>query len=211
LTRDKAAIIAWSTALLDPAETRAAEAMVVGRAGSLTPAALRAAIKLAVVQVNPEKAKQRREQMAQRTRVERWTEDSGNAGLAGRELPTAEVLAADQRVTAWAKELRKAGLEAGMDALRARAYLDILLGIDSRPLGRRPDGTRGQDGDGGTGGGGSGGRPLNPGPGGSSPHEVSAPVPGGAPTGVIRPGFVGRVTPIIPEATLLDRPTGLGR
>jgi hypothetical protein len=34
--------------------------------------------------------------------VERWAQDSGNAALAGRELPPAEVLAADQRVTAWA-------------------------------------------------------------------------------------------------------------
>src|SRR5580704_14872208 len=66
---------------------------------------------------------------------ERWAEDSGNAGLAGRELPPAQVLAADQRVSAWAKELRKAGLDGDMDVLRARAYLDILLGMDSRPLG----------------------------------------------------------------------------
>jgi hypothetical protein len=31
-------------------------------------------------------------------RVERWAEDSGNAALAGRELPPGEVLAADQLV-----------------------------------------------------------------------------------------------------------------
>ena len=74
--------------------------------------------------------------------MERWAEASGNAGLAGRELPPAQVLAADQRVTAWAKELRKAGVDGGMDALRARAYLDILLGMDSRPLGSRTDATR---------------------------------------------------------------------
>jgi hypothetical protein len=43
------------------------------------------------------------------------------------------VLAADQRVTAWAEELRKAGLEGSIDQLRARAYMDILLGVDSRP------------------------------------------------------------------------------
>ena len=55
-----------------------------------------------------------------KTRVERWAEASGNAGLAGRELPPAQVLAADQRVTAWATELRKAGLDGGMDALRPR-------------------------------------------------------------------------------------------
>ncbi|HEX5290393.1 MAG TPA: hypothetical protein VFX25_16145, partial [Streptosporangiaceae bacterium] len=49
-----------------------------------------------------------------------------------------EVLAADQRITAWARELRKAGLEGGMDVLRARAFLDLLLGKDSRPRRPRP-------------------------------------------------------------------------
>jgi hypothetical protein len=138
----KAAIIASATAQLDPAEARAAEAKVLDRAGTLTPPALRAAIQRAVMQVAPNKAKQRREHEAKKTRVERWAEASGNAGLAGRELPPAQVLAADQRVTAWAKELRKAGVEGGMDVLRARAYLDILLGMDSRLLGTKPDETR---------------------------------------------------------------------
>ena len=50
-----------------------------------------------------------------------------------RELPPAEALAADQRITAWARELKKAGLDGSMDELRARAYLDILLDKDSRP------------------------------------------------------------------------------
>jgi len=43
------------------------------------------------------------------------------------------VLACDQRITAWAGELKKAGLEGGMDELRARAFLDLVLGKDSRP------------------------------------------------------------------------------
>jgi hypothetical protein len=199
LNRDKAAIIAAATALLDPAEARAAEAIVLDRAGSLTPGALRAAIKLAVVQVNPDQAKKRREHMAKRTRVERWSEDSGNAGLAGRELPPAEVLAADQRVTAWARELRKAGLEGDMDVLRARAYLDILLGTDSRPLASDTPGT---------------GKPQTPGPtrpaepqtpGPAGPPEPRTPAPGGPLAGVIPPGFAGRVALTIPAATLLDR------
>ena len=109
---------------------------MLDRAGALTPPALRAAITRAVMEVAPGKAAKRREHAAEKTRVERWAEGSGNAGLAGRELPPAQVLAADQRVTAWAQELRKAGLEGGMDALRARAYLDILLGMDSRPAAR---------------------------------------------------------------------------
>ena len=105
LSRRKAMIIAEATVLLDPAQARAAEAMVLGRAGTLTPPGLRAAIARAVMEVAPGKAKKRREHAAEKTRVERWAEASGNAGLAGRELPPAQVLAADQRVTAWAKEL----------------------------------------------------------------------------------------------------------
>jgi len=204
LSRDKAALIAHATALLDPAEARAAEAMVLGRAGSLTPGVLRAAIGRAVMEVNPKKARQRREHMAKRTRVERWAEDSGNAGLAGRELPPAEVLAADQRVTAWAKQLRKAGLDGDMDQPRARAFMDILLGTDSRPLASRPDGRGGsrQDSDGRDGDSGTG-------PGGSGPREPGTPAPAGPLAGVIPPGFAGRVTLTIPATTLLglaDRP-----
>ena len=183
---DKAAIIAWATQLLDPAEARAAEAKVLDRAGSLTPPGLRAAITRAVMDVAPDKARKRREHEAKKTRVERWAEDSGNAGLAGRELPPAQVLAADQRVTAWAKQLRKAGVQGGMDALRARAYLDILLGMDSRPLGAKSDGSQ---------------------------PQTSAPAPSGPLAGMIPPGFAGRVTLTIPEANLTghaDRPGELG-
>ena len=133
LRQSKVAIIARATAVLDAAEARAAEALVLDRAGRLTPGALRAAIARAVMEVAPKKAKKRREAAAKFARVERWSEDSGNAALAGRELAPDEVLAADQRITAWAQELKQAGLEGGMDELRARALLDLLLGKDSRP------------------------------------------------------------------------------
>jgi uncharacterized protein DUF222 len=178
LTQRKAMIIAAATALLDPDEARAAEAKVLEEAGALTPPGLRAAITRAVMEVAPDKARARREHEAKQTRVERWAEDSGNAGLAGRELPPAEVLAADQRVTAWARELREAGLDGGLDALRARAYLDILLGLDSRPPGTRPDGT---------------GEP-----------PAREPVPAGPVAGLIPPGSAGHVTLTIPAITLLD-------
>src|SRR6516164_8283780 len=129
----KARLIATATALLDPDEAAAAEAGVLDRAAGLTPGGLRAAIARAVAEAAPEKARQRRETAARFARVERWAEDTGNAALMGRELPPDEVLAADQRITAWAGELRKAGLDGGIDELRARAYLDLLLGKDSRP------------------------------------------------------------------------------
>ena len=60
---------------------------MLGRAGRLTPAGLRAAIAHAVIAVAPEKARKRREHAARDARVQRWEEDSGNAALMGRELP----------------------------------------------------------------------------------------------------------------------------
>ncbi len=133
ITRAKAELIVRLTQYLDDDEARAVEAKIAGRAGRLTPGSLRAALARAVMEAAPEKAKERREKAARTARVERWAEDSGNAALMGRELPPDEVLAADQRIRSRAEELKKAGLEGGMDELRARAYLDLLLGKDSRP------------------------------------------------------------------------------
>jgi hypothetical protein len=189
LGQRKAQVIAAAAALLDPEEARAAEAMVLARAGALTLPALRAAINRAVMEVSPDKARKRREHEAKRARVERWCELSGNAGLAGRELPPAEVLAADQPVTWWARQLRKAGPDGGMDALRARALLDILLGVDSRPSGNDPVSA------------------VAASPEDSSEHHANARTP--APARVIPPGFAGRGHLTIPLATLLglaDRP-----
>jgi hypothetical protein len=137
ISRYKAEIIAGATLLLEDDEARAGEQEVLDRAARLTPAGLRAAIARAVIKAAPKKAKERREIAARNARVERWLQDTGNATLMGCELPPAEALAADEQITARAKELRKAGLEGDMDQLRARAYLDLLLGTDSRP---RPDG-----------------------------------------------------------------------
>src|SRR6266536_99365 len=138
LSLGKARIIAAATGLLDEAEARAAENEVLDRAARLTPGGLRAAIARAVMKAAPEKARKRRETGARFARVERWAEDSGNAALMGRELPPDEVLAADERITSWARELKAAGLDGGMDEIRARAYLDLLLGKDSRPVASQP-------------------------------------------------------------------------
>ena len=206
ITRYKAEIIARATALLDDAEARAAEDKVLDRASRLTPGGLRAAIAAAVMEVAPEKAKERREAAAKDARVERWAEDSGNAALMGCELPPDEVLAADQRITAWAKELRRAGLEGGMDVLRARAFLDLLLGKDSRP---RQDAS-GKDG---TGPGPGGPGPGGSGPGGSGPEGPGTPPLPAGPAHGAAAGFAGRVTLTVPLATvtgLADRPGELG-
>jgi len=194
ITRYKAEIIAWATALLDEADARAAENKVLDRAGRLTPGGLRAAIARAVMDVAPGRARQRREAAARDARVQRWIEDSGNAALMGRELPPDEVLAADQRIQWWAQQLKAAGLDGDMDVLRARAYLDLLLGKDSRPRQDTP---------------GSGTAPAG------QDEPAASPAPG-PPAGARPAGFAGRVTLTVPLATLTglaDRPgelPGLG-
>jgi hypothetical protein len=172
----KARLIAAAAGLLDPHEARAAEQEVLDRAARLTPGGLRAAIARAVMEAAPDKARKRRETAAKFARVERWAEDSGNAALAGRELPPDQVLAADDRITARALELRQAGLDGGMDELRARAYLDLLLGKDSRPRSSRPAGSQP-----------AGSQPAGPQPG------QAGPAPG---------GFASRVTLTAPLSTL---------
>ena len=135
----KARIIAAATGAADPARAAAAEAGVLDRAGALTPGGLRAAIARAVMEAAPGKARQRRETAAKFARVERWAEDSGNAALAGRELPPNRCWRPMSGSPPGRGNSKAAGLEGGMDELRARAYLDLLLGQDSRP--RQDQGT----------------------------------------------------------------------
>ena len=193
ITRAKAELIVRLTQYLSDDEAQAVEAKILGRAGRLTPGSLRSALARAVMEVAPKKAKQRRETAAKFARVERWAEDSGNAALMGRELPPDEVLAADQRISAWAGELKKAGLEGGMDELRARAFLDLVLGKDSRPRVPEATDTTGHDG-----------------------AADAGPAPDTGPAGGAAGGFAGRVTLTVPLGTaagLADRPgelSGLG-
>jgi Domain of unknown function (DUF222) len=193
ITRHKAELIVWGTQHLDDDEARKAEAKVLGRAGRLTPGGLRSALARAVMEVAPEKAKKRREEAARDARVERWAEDSGNAALMGRELPPDEVLAADQRIRWWAGELKKAGLDGDMDVLRARAYLDLLLGQDSRPRAPRAADTTGATGQDGAPG--------------------AGPAPDAGPAGGAAGGFAGQVTLTVPLGTvtgLADLPGEIG-
>ena len=129
---DKARTIAWYCFALTAAEARAAEAVVLGLAGveEMTWGMIRDRIARAVIEVNPEAARKRRERAAKDKRVEVVAEQSGNCQLAGRELPPAAVLAADENLTARARQLRAAGVPGGMDELRALAYLGALGGLD---------------------------------------------------------------------------------
>ncbi len=109
-----------------------------GRAAGWTTSQLRRALRAAVLAEDPDAAQQRAAKARDQARVENWQEGSGNAGLAGRELPAADAIAANQRISQLARALKAAGVAGTMDQLRAHVYLQLLLGRDPSPPGQHP-------------------------------------------------------------------------
>ncbi|MGA8454257.1 MAG: hypothetical protein WB800_02540, partial [Streptosporangiaceae bacterium] len=114
---------------LDDALAVRAEAMVMPRAPDLTTGQLAYALQQAVAAVDPAAAERRKKRAEQDARVEVWMEPGrGTAAVAGRDLPAAEVIAADKRLTAAARWLKAHGANGNMDWLRSRAYLAFMNG-----------------------------------------------------------------------------------
>src|SRR6202012_2618983 len=133
INQAKARLITEATAVLSDQDARKVEDLIFPTAGRQTTGQLRAALARAVITIDPAAAARRREEALKDPRVRRWREDAGTAALAGYSLPPTDVLAADQRLTDRARALRHAGLTGSLEELRARAYLDLLLGRDSAP------------------------------------------------------------------------------
>jgi hypothetical protein len=155
IDRYRATVIADELGGLGDEHAAVVEQQVLDHAPDQTTGQLRAAARRAVLAA----ARERKERAARDARVERWDEHAGTAALAGRDLPPADVLAADHNLSALAGSLRRAGVSGTMDQLRAQAYLALLTGqpltaLTGRgtPLGDRWTGT----GAGGSGPGGSG-------------------------------------------------------
>ncbi len=201
----KAQIIAEATRVLDAAAAAAAEAAVIPTAAGKTPGQLRAAIARAVLKADPDAARLRREQAQRDARVELWREDAGTAALCGFGLPPDEALAADQRISDRALELKAAGVAGTMDQLRVRAYLDALLGQDTAATARRHGaGDPGQTGPGTP----AGGSRVPEGGAGTADGSQQAARGAGQ-----RAGLAARINLTIPLATLLglaDRPGEAG-
>ena len=127
----KTLIILSALAPLEPAHAEAVEAAILAVAAGLTTGQLRARLQRLILSVDPGAARRRRENAEKQARVECWTDPEGTATLAGRNLPPAQVLAADRRLCAIAAAWKKLGAQGGMDMLRAHAYLALLLGRDT--------------------------------------------------------------------------------
>ncbi len=128
IDRVKALVITEGVTCLTDAHAAAVETAVIGRAPGQTSGQLRAATQRAVLAVDPAAAKRRREEARKDARVEVWDERCGTAALAGRDLPPAEVLAADKRIDALARQLKAGGREERLSELRAEVYLALLQG-----------------------------------------------------------------------------------
>jgi hypothetical protein len=133
LTLAKARAVDGALNLLSDQDAAAAEAMIVPELPGKTYGQVQKLAVQAAVTVDPQAATRRR-QDAERTkcRVQVFREETGAAGLSGRDLPTDQTLAAHARVCARAQDYQDSGAfpdNTRMDQYRAAAYLDLLNGI----------------------------------------------------------------------------------
>jgi hypothetical protein len=128
--------VVFGTELATPGDADAARiaAGVLPAAGRLTTSQIRRLLRRAVLDFDPNAAARRASDAAAEAGVHAWTEPSGNAALAGRELPEADVITADRRLTALASWLTRNGAAGTRQQLRAAVYLALLTGRDLRTL-----------------------------------------------------------------------------
>jgi hypothetical protein len=210
-----AKIIAEQTDFLSAADAAKADPLLAAAAQHKTYAELRAAAARLVLKLDPGSAERRKQARRKNdAHVRPFREESGNAGMVARELPSDEVLASWQHVERRARELRAAGVPGTLRELRWRAYLDLLQERDSRLVagtvpGQDPGQGQGpgdddgpQHGPGGNGGSGPGprdGSPAGTGPDGHARPDGTA-RPAGPGTG---PCLAALVNITVPLATAL--------
>ena len=133
ISLSKARIIDEATSVLTDQQAAEAEALIAGRLAGQTHGQIAQLIARAVVKVDPEGARKRREE-AQRedARVQFWREHAGTAALAAFGLPPDQALAANQNIQDKALEYRAWGVPGTLDQLRVLAFLDSINGTDAR-------------------------------------------------------------------------------
>ncbi len=124
----RAAVFADELAGLGDVAAAAIAAVVGGDAAGLTTSRLRDRLHREVLAFDPQAARKRREKAEKDARVECWAEPSGTWSMAGRDLPPAGVLAADQHLDADARALKAAGAAGTLPQLRAAVFLARLNG-----------------------------------------------------------------------------------
>ena len=124
----RARIIAEATGLLSDEHAAAVEQRVLPAAGEQTTGQLRAAVRRAVLAIDPEGAEERRKGTERQAKVSLYPDEDGTATLTGRCLPGIQAAAAMARITALARALKASGAGGGLDLLRAHIFTGLLLG-----------------------------------------------------------------------------------
>jgi hypothetical protein len=125
---DKAKVFTDQLLLLDVIAANAIAGLVLPAAPGMTTGRIRAELVREIMDYDPEAVIRRRKEAEKDARVETWTEAAGSGAMAGRDLPPADVLAADQQLSADARWLRTHGVDGTMDQLRAKAFTARLTG-----------------------------------------------------------------------------------
>ena len=125
-------IVEDETRFLKDEDAAKADGQLAEAARDMSFGRLRYAAHRLVLQLDPDAAARRKEAAKRDAHVRRFRENSGNAGMVARELPSDEVLASWQHVEQRALDLRAAGMPGTLQDLRVRAYLDLLQERDSR-------------------------------------------------------------------------------
>jgi len=125
-------IIEEKTRILSDADAAIADAQLAGAAAGKTYGELLA--HRLVLKLDPDAVRKRKEAARREANVRCFREESGNAGITGREMPSVEVLAAMQHISERARQLREAGMPGTLEDLKVRALLDLLREQDSRLL-----------------------------------------------------------------------------
>ena len=124
----RACVFTDELAVLDDDAARQIAGSLLDQACGWTTGQLRAALVRAVLAADPGAAQRRKQAGRTDSRVEAWTELSGNAALAGRELRPADVIAIDAQLSADARWLQSHGVPGTICQLRSLAYTTLLSG-----------------------------------------------------------------------------------
>src|SRR5690242_3208735 len=126
-------IIEDVTSILSDEDAAIADELLAAAAPDKTYGELRRAATRLVNRLDPQAVRKRKERARREARVRAFREESGNAGITGREMASVEVLASMQHVEDRARALRDAGVPGTWEELKVRATLDLLQERDSRP------------------------------------------------------------------------------
>jgi hypothetical protein len=144
--QDKASVVASWCATLDETQAQQAEDLLfTGNPdlATMTWTMIKDRIARAVLTIDPDAARKRRERSTKDARVETKLEQSCNMQIAAREIPPAAALAVDKKLTDRARALKKAGIKGSMSRLRVLAYLERFGVVDPFTVPRPEDGIGG--------------------------------------------------------------------